>query len=56
MMSEDEIKTELTKLIAESGATSPAEMGKVMGLANKAFAGKADNKIVSTLVKELLSK
>lgn len=56
MMSEDEIKTELTKIIAESGATSPAEMGKVMGLANKAFAGKADNKIVSTLVKELLSK
>ncbi|MDP2384901.1 MAG: GatB/YqeY domain-containing protein [Bacteroidota bacterium] len=56
MMSEDEIKTELTKIIAESGASSPAEMGKVMGLANKAFAGKADNKIVSQLVKELLSK
>ncbi|HLC83696.1 MAG TPA: GatB/YqeY domain-containing protein [Bacteroidia bacterium] len=56
MMSEDEIKTALTKIIAESGASSPAEMGKVMGLANKAFAGKADNKIVSSLVKELLSK
>ena len=56
MMSEDEIKTALTTIIAESGASSAAEMGKVMGLANKAFAGKADNKIVSQLVKELLSK
>ncbi|MCD6066744.1 MAG: GatB/YqeY protein [Bacteroidetes bacterium] len=56
MMSEEEIRTELSKLIAESGASSPAEMGKVMGLANKAFAGKADNKIVSQIVKELLSK
>lgn len=56
MMSEDEIKTALTAIIAESGASSAAEMGKVMGLANKAFAGKADNKIVSQLVKELLSK
>ncbi len=56
MMSEDEIKTALTSIIAESGASSAAEMGKVMGLANKAFAGKADNKIVSQLVKELLNK
>ncbi len=56
MMSEDEIKTALTAIIAESGASSAAEMGKVMGLANKSFAGKADNKIVSQLVKELLSK
>ena len=56
MMSEDEIKTALTSIIAESGASSAAVMGKVMGLANKAFAGKADNKIVSQLVKELLSK
>ena len=56
MLSEDEIKIELTKIIASTGATSPADMGKVMGLANKTFAGKADNKIVSQLVKELLSK
>lgn len=56
MLSEDEIKAELTKIIASSGASSPADMGKVMGLANKTFAGKADNKIVSQLVKELLSK
>lgn len=56
MMSEEEIRTALTGIIAESGASSPAEMGKVMGLANKTFAGKADNKIVSQLVKEMLSK
>ncbi len=53
-LSEDEIKTELVKLIAQLGVTNPAEMGKVMGAANKLFAGKADNKIVSTLIKQLL--
>lgn len=56
MMSEDEIKAALKGIIAESGATSPSDMGKIMGLANKAFAGKADNKIVSQIVKELLVK
>lgn len=55
-MSEDEIKTELQKIISQVGASSPADMGKVMGAASKSFAGKADNKIVSQLVKELLSK
>lgn len=54
-MSESEIKIQLQKIIQEIGATSAADMGKVMGAANKAFAGKADNKIVSSLVKELLS-
>ncbi len=53
-MSEDEIKEELKKLIAQVGATSAAEMGKVMGVASKHFAGKADNKVVSQLVKQLL--
>ena len=53
-LGEDEIKTELIKLIAQLGVTNPAEMGKVMGAANKLFAGKADNKIVSTLIKQLL--
>lgn len=53
-MSEDEIKAELTKIIASVGATSGADMGKVMGAASKAFAGKADNKIVSALFKQLL--
>lgn len=55
-MSEAEIKTELEKIIAQVGASSPADMGKVMGAASKAFAGKADNKIVSQLVKDLLAK
>jgi len=55
MMSEDEIRVALKDIIASVGATSAAEMGKVMGAANKAFAGKADNKIVSVLVKEMLS-
>lgn len=55
-MGEAEIKAELQKLIAQVGATSAADLGKVMGAASKAFAGKADNKIVSQLVKELLTK
>ena len=55
MMSEEEIRTALHDIIVSVGATSAAEMGKVMGAANKAFAGKADNKIVSALVKEMLS-
>ena len=55
MMSEEEIRLALQDIIASVGATSAAEMGKVMGAANKAFAGKADNKIVSVLVKEMLS-
>jgi len=54
-LSEDEIKAEVKKAIAELGATSPADMGKVMGLANKAIAGRADGKLVSQIVKELLS-
>jgi uncharacterized protein YqeY len=55
-MGEAEIKAELEKIIAQVGATSAADLGKVMGAASKAFAGKADNKIVSQLVKELLTK
>ena len=54
-MSEEEIKAELVKLIASVGATGPGDTGKVMGAASKAFAGRADNKIVSTLVKQLLN-
>lgn len=53
-MSEEEIKAELTKIIASVGAAGPGDMGKVMGAASKAFAGKADNKIVSALVKQML--
>lgn len=53
-LSEDEIKAQLQTLISSVGATSAADMGKVMGAATKHFAGKADNKIVSQLVKQLL--
>jgi uncharacterized protein YqeY len=53
-LSEEAIKAELVKIIAASGATGPGDLGKVMGAATKAFAGKADNKIVSALVKQLL--
>lgn len=55
-MSADEIKTELEKIIVTVGASSPADMGKVMGAATKQLAGKADGKTISALVKELLAK
>jgi uncharacterized protein YqeY len=53
-MNEDEIRAELTKIIASVGASGPGDTGKVMGAASKAFAGKADNKTVAALVKQLL--
>ena len=55
-MGEDEIKAEVAKIIAAVGATSAADMGKVMGAATKQLAGKADGKVISGIVKELLSK
>ncbi len=55
-LSAEEIKAEVEKVIAQVGATSPADMGKVMGAATKALAGKADGKIVSEMVKQLLAK
>ncbi len=53
-LSEDEIKSQLQGIIASIGASGAGDMGKVMGAATKHFAGKADNKIVSQLVKQLL--
>ncbi len=55
-MSPDELKSALQKIINETGAGSAADLGKVMGVASKQLAGKADGKTISTLVKELLSK
>ena len=55
-MSEDELKEELKKIIEHVGASSPADMGKVMGVATKQLAGKADGKKISAAVKELLTK
>lgn len=54
-MSEGDIRIALEKIIKETGVSSAKDMGKVMGAAQKEFAGKADNKIVSQIVKELLS-
>ncbi len=55
-MSESEIRTALEIIITNVGANSPADMGKVMGVATKQLAGKADGKIISVLVKEILAK
>ncbi|MFT3909112.1 MAG: GatB/YqeY domain-containing protein [Ferruginibacter sp.] len=53
-MSNDEIKAAVSKIITETGAASAADMGKVMGVASKQLAGKADGKTISAIVKELL--
>jgi uncharacterized protein len=55
-MSAEELRVIITNIIAETGASSPADMGKVMGVATKQLAGKADGKAISALVKELLAK
>lgn len=56
MLSEDEIRKEVKAAIAQTGASGPQEMGKVMGVLTSKLAGKADGKIISALVKEELSK
>lgn len=53
-LSPEEVKELVQKIIADTGATSPADMGKVMGVATKQLAGKADGKTILALVKELL--
>ncbi len=55
-LSADELKGAIQKIIADTGASSPADMGKVMGVATKQLAGKADGKTISASVKELLAK
>ncbi len=52
---EEEINAVLKEIIEQTGVKSPAEMGKVMGLASKRFAGAVDGKIISEKVKQLLS-
>lgn len=52
----EELKTIIAAIIAETGVSSAADMGKVMGVANKQLAGQADGKTISAVVKELLSK
>ena len=53
-MSEEELEAELKKIIAQVGATGPQDMGKVMGTATKALAGKAEGRMISAMVKKLL--
>jgi uncharacterized protein YqeY len=55
-LGQDELKAILQKIITEVGAASPADMGKVMGVATKQLAGQADGKAISAAVKELLAK
>jgi uncharacterized protein YqeY len=54
-LSPEELKATISKIISDTGASTPADMGKVMGAATKQLAGKADGKTISAMVKELLS-
>lgn len=54
-LTDEELSAELKKIIAEVGATDAKMMGKVMGVASKALAGRADGRAISAKVKELLS-
>ena len=54
-LSETELEAELAKIIAEVGASSPADMGKVMGVATKRLAGLAEGRLISALVKKILT-
>lgn len=55
-MGEDEVRTIIRGIIARTGASSPADMGKVMGAATKELSGKAEGKLISGIVKEELAK
>lgn len=54
-LAEEELKVELQAIISSVGAVSAADLGKVMGVASKQLAGKADGKAISAMVKQLLS-
>ena len=56
MMSEEEVRQEVLDAIAQTGAKSPQEIGKIMGVLSGKLAGKADGKVISTIAKEELSK
>ena len=55
-MSAEELKAALTEIIAQVGAAGPQDMGKVMGVATKQLAGRAEGRAISACVKELLAK
>jgi uncharacterized protein len=54
-LSEDDLKKALSKIIKDLGASSNADLGRVMGIATKHLAGQADGKTISSLARELLS-
>ena len=54
-MSEEEITAEVNAIVEQTGASSMKDMGKVMGMANKKMAGKADNSLIAQLVKKALA-
>ena len=54
-LSADELESEINKIISETGAESLKDLGKVMGVASKALAGKSDGRTISEMVKKLLS-
>jgi len=56
MLSEEELTAALKEIIAQVGATSPQDMGKVMGVATKQLAGKAEGKAINFKVRELLAQ
>lgn len=55
-MDESALRTAVSKIIADTGASSPADIGKVMGVATKQLAGQADGKAINAIARELLSK
>lgn len=55
-MTAEELQAAVKDIIAQVGASSPADMGKVMGVASKQLAGKADGKAISETVKQLLAQ
>jgi uncharacterized protein len=54
-MSGDELKKVISSIIKDTGAASQADMGKIMGMANKQLGGKADGKTIAAIVKEILA-
>lgn len=54
-LSPDDLKAKISEIISQTGASGMKDMGKVMGMASKALAGKADGKSISAVVKELLN-
>ena len=55
-LTESELRTILSEIVQKSGLTGMQNMGKIMGLATQELGGKADGKLVATIVKELLNK